>query len=89
MSPMSKELREVMRQADALSPDEQLYLISHLASRLRKYEIKRKPSRKLTEFIGIAPNLLGGMDAQEYITRMRRGEFPDLEIEAMESSKKE
>ena len=37
--------------------------------------------------MGIAPNLLGGMDAQEYVTRMRRGEFPELEIEAMASRK--
>lgn len=32
------------------------------------------------EFAAIAPNLMGGMDVQEYVTRMRRGEFPDLEI---------
>ncbi|NER36199.1 MAG: hypothetical protein F6J93_19815 [Oscillatoria sp. SIO1A7] len=24
----------------------------------------------------------GGMDAREYVSRMRRGEFPELEIEA-------
>lgn len=89
MNKMSKELIELMRQAEALSPDEQLYLISHLASRLRRCEIKQKPRRKITEFIGIAPNHLGGMDAQEYITRMRRGEFPELEIEEMESRKEE
>jgi hypothetical protein len=29
------------------------------------------------------------MDAQEYVTRMRRGEFPELEIAAMESRKEE
>ncbi|HAA30184.1 MAG TPA: hypothetical protein DCE56_23990 [Cyanobacteria bacterium UBA8553] len=86
---MSKELSEVMRQADALTPDEQLQLISYLAERFRRFEIKRKPRRKITEFIGIAPNLLGGMDAQEYVSRMRRGEFPDLEIEQMQSRKQE
>ncbi len=86
---MSKELFEVMRQADALTPDEQLQLISHLASKLRRCEIKRKPRRNIMDFAGIAPNLLGGMDAQEYITRMRRGEFPDLEIEQMQSRKEE
>lgn len=86
---MSQELIEVMRQADALSPDEQLYLISHLASRLRRCEIKPKPRRNIKEFAGIAPNHLGGMNAQEYITRMRRGEFPELEIEEMESRKQE
>jgi hypothetical protein len=86
---MSKELFEVMRLADALSPDEQLQLISHLSENLRRCEIKRKPRRNVMEFAGIAPNHLGGMDAQEYISRMRRGEFPELEIEEMESRKQE
>ena len=86
---MSKELFDLMRQADALTPDEQLQLIAHLTQKLRRCEIKRKPRRKVTEFAGIAPNLLRGMDAQEYVTRMRRGEFPELEIEAMESGKEE
>ena len=84
---MSKELNELMRLADALSPDEQLRLISYLADRVSRCEIKRKPRRNIMEFAGIAPNLLGGMDAQEYITRMRRGEFPDLEIEQMRAKK--
>jgi len=84
---MSKELLDVMKQADALTPDEQLQLIAHLTQKLRRCEITRKPRRKVTEFMGIAPNLLGDMDAQEYVTRMRRGEFPELEIEAMESRK--
>lgn len=86
---MSKELFDLRKQADALTPDEQLQLIAHLAQKLRRYEIKRKPHRKVTEFAGIAPNLLRGMDAQEYVTRMRRGEFPELEIEAMEPAKQE
>lgn len=86
---MSKELFEVLRLADELSPDEQLELISYLVQRLRNCEIKRKPRRNVMEFAGIAPNLLGGMDAQEYITRMRRGEFPELEIEQKESEKQE
>ena len=86
---MSKELREVMKQADALSPDEQLYLITYLTQRLRRCEIKRQPRRSIKDLRGIAPNLLGGMDAQEYISRMRRGEFPDLEIEEKMKSRVE
>jgi len=84
---MSEEFMEAMRQADALTPAEQMRLISHLIQQLSRCEIKRKQSRKLTEFIGIAPNHLGGMDAQEYISRMRRGEFPDRELELRESKK--
>jgi hypothetical protein len=81
MQTMSKELTDLMMKADKLPPEEQLYLISYLSNRLRTCEIKEKPRRKATEFIGVAPNHLGGMDAQEYVTRMRNGEFPDLEIE--------
>jgi hypothetical protein len=86
---MSKELREVMKQADALTPEEQLRLIAYLTQRLQHCEIKRKPRRDIMEFAGIAPNLLGGMDAQEYVTRMRRGEFPDLEIAEKQLRKEE
>jgi len=84
---MSKQLIELMTLANALTPDEQLSLIAYITQRLQHCEIKRKPSRNLTELEGIAPNLLGGMDAQEYVTRMRRGEFPDLELEEMNTRK--
>jgi hypothetical protein len=77
---MSKQLIELITLADALTPDEQLSLISHLTQRLQHCEIKRKSRRNLTELEGIAPNLLDGMDAQEYVTRMRRGELPDLSV---------
>ncbi|HAZ43408.1 MAG TPA: hypothetical protein DDW76_12510 [Cyanobacteria bacterium UBA11369] len=86
---MSKELFEVLRLADQLSPDEQLELISYLVQRLRNCDIKRKPRRNVMEFAGVAPNLLGGMDAQEYVNRIRRGEFPELEIQQQESEKQE
>ncbi|MBE9130065.1 MULTISPECIES: hypothetical protein [unclassified Coleofasciculus] len=86
---MSQKLVDLINQADALTPDEQLQLIAHLTQKLRRCEIKPKPSRKVTEFAGIAPNLLRGMDAQEYVTRIRRGEFPELEIAEVESRKEE
>lgn len=86
---MSKELSEIKRLANELSPEEQLQLISYLVQRLRNCEIKRKPRRNVMEFAGIAPNLLGGMDAQEYVNRIRRGEFPELEIEQKQSEKQE
>ncbi|WP_341526075.1 hypothetical protein WKK05_26425 [Nostoc sp. UHCC 0302] len=55
-------------------------LIAYLTQRLQHCEIKHKPRRNIMEFAGIAPNLMGVIDAQEYITRMKRREFPDLEI---------
>ncbi|MBW4686096.1 MAG: hypothetical protein KME40_13610 [Komarekiella atlantica HA4396-MV6] len=86
---MSKELNEVKELAKQLTPDEQLQLIAYLTQKLQRCEIKRKPSRNLMEFAGIAPNFMGGMDAQEYVTRMRRGEFPDLEIAEKQLGKEE
>ncbi|MDF5722305.1 MAG: hypothetical protein PUP91_17820 [Rhizonema sp. PD37] len=86
---MSKELIDLMEQANALTPDEQLSLIAYLTQRLQRCEIKRKPSRSVMEFAGIAPNLLGGMDAQEYVRRIRSGEPLELEIEQMQSRKEE
>ncbi|NEP90805.1 MAG: hypothetical protein F6K18_30570 [Okeania sp. SIO2C2] len=77
----SKELTEIIRKVDSLSPEEQLSLISYVIGRLKMCEIKKKPSRDWKDLEGIAPNLLERMDAQEYVTRMRRGEFPELEIQ--------
>ncbi|MGK7919065.1 MAG: hypothetical protein AB4080_03540 [Trichodesmium sp.] len=85
----SKELTEIIRKVDSLSAEEQLSLISYLSNRLKLCEITPKPRHKVTEFMGKAPNLLGGMDAQEYVTRMRRGEFPELEIQEIKARKEE
>jgi len=86
---MSKELNEVKEVAKQLTPDEQLQLIAYLTQRLQHCEIKRKPSRNLMEFAGIAPNLMGGMDAQEYVRRIRSGEPLEPEIEEMQPKKEE
>ncbi|MBD6616979.1 hypothetical protein FNW02_14355 [Komarekiella sp. 'clone 1'] len=86
---MSKELNEVKELAKQLTPDEQLQLIAYLTQKLQRCEIKRKPSRNLMEFAGIAPNLMGGMDAQEYVRRIRSGEPLDPEIEEMQPNKQE
>lgn len=84
---MSKELNDLMRQADALAPDEQLSLIAYITQKLQRCEIKCKPRRDIMEFEGIAPNLMGGVDAQEYVIRIRSGE--SLEIKEVELRKQE
>jgi hypothetical protein len=43
---MSKQLFNLMKQADALTPDEQLQLIAHLTQKLRRCEIKQKHAAK-------------------------------------------
>ncbi|WP_414572625.1 hypothetical protein [Nostoc sp. CCY 9925] len=86
---MSKELNEIKTLANKLTPEEQLDLIAYLTQRLQRCEIKRKPSRNIMEFIGIAPNLMGGMDAQEYVRRIRSGEPLEPESEEVQSRKEE
>jgi len=69
----SKKLMEIMKQADSLSPDEQLDLISHLAQHARESYVEAKPRRKWSEISGIAPYpLTGEEDAQDWVTRSRR-----------------
>jgi hypothetical protein len=68
----SKEFMDIMKRADSLSPDEQLELISHLAQQARQAYGEPKPHRKWSDIMGIAPNLLNGEDAQEWVSRTRR-----------------
>lgn len=75
---MSQQLIELMKLAKIFTLYEKLSFICYLIQRLQHCEIKPKPSHNFTEIEGIAPNLLGGMDFPEYVTRIRRGDFPDL-----------
>jgi hypothetical protein len=61
-------LQDLMRQVDALSPDELLHLQSYIAERAR-LGIDRP---KWSDICGIAPDLMDGKDAQEWVTRTRR-----------------
>ncbi|MBR8835787.1 MAG: hypothetical protein DSM106950_17655 [Stigonema ocellatum SAG 48.90 = DSM 106950] len=82
MHQLSEELVELMKQADRLAPKDQLRLASYILEKISHCEIKPIPRQSVKEFRGIAPNHLGGMDAQEYVNRIRRGEFPEWEIES-------
>jgi hypothetical protein len=82
MHQLPEELLELMKQADRLAPEDQLRLASYLLEKISHCEIKPMPRHNVKEFRGIAPNHMSGMDAQEYVNRIRRGEFPELEIES-------
>ncbi|MGL5939545.1 MAG: hypothetical protein ACRC2S_04035 [Waterburya sp.] len=68
---MSQLLQELLRKAEQLSPEEQVQLIEHLVHRIKRQQ-QNKPKRKLSDFYGIAPNLLGGQDAQEWVNELRQ-----------------
>jgi hypothetical protein len=69
---MSPQLEAVLKQAQGLSPSEQLTLIERLSGQVStQSETAAKPKRKATEFYGVAPNLLSGMDAQVWVDQLR------------------
>ena len=61
-------LQDLMRQVDDLSTDELLHLLAYIAERARLGT--NRP--KWGDICGIAPDLMDGEDAQEWITRSRR-----------------
>jgi hypothetical protein len=72
---VSREMLDVLQQAERLPPAEQLELIARLAERLRTVhgtEMEPKRRRSWLEIAGSAPYPLLGEDAQDWITRTRR-----------------
>ena len=65
-------LDELLRKADQLTPDEQLWLIAQLAEKVRAARPGAKSRRKWREIAGTAPYPLAGEDAQDWVTRTRR-----------------
>lgn len=76
---MNLTLQQLLEQAEQLPASEQLELISRLAEQLHRKSTKAaKPKRKIGEFFGVAPNLLNGEDAQEWVNQLR-DEWSDRE----------
>lgn len=67
----AQDLERVLRQAEALTPDEQRTLIDQLASRLGAREQSAGKRPRWEDYEGTAPYPLCGEDAQQYISRMR------------------
>ena len=65
-------LDDLMERASTLTPDEQLWLVEHLAERIREAHAGPKRRRKWAEICGAAPYPLLGEDAQAYVSRTRR-----------------
>jgi lysophospholipase L1-like esterase len=70
---MSTEgLNDLIKQAEALSPEEQLRLVAHLVEKVRAAYPLSRPHRKWAEICGTAPYPLLGEDAQAWVSRTRR-----------------
>jgi hypothetical protein len=70
---MSPLLQTVLEQAEQLAPEERLELIQRIVESLRKQSVNAvKPAKhRVSEFYGIAPNLLQEQDAQEWVNGLR------------------
>ncbi len=76
---MSLLLEQVLSDVDRLAPAERQQLIDHLTAQVNTpIETPPKAKRKLSDFYGVAPNLLGGVDAQEWVNQSRQ-EWSDRE----------
>ncbi|MDQ3705815.1 MAG: hypothetical protein M3437_11425 [Chloroflexota bacterium] len=67
----SKDLTDIIKQAETLSPQELLQLISHLADRVRQAYSLSSDGRQWQEIAGAAPYPLLGEDAQVVISQTR------------------
>jgi hypothetical protein len=74
---MSPLLEQVLENLEQLTPEEQLEVMNQAKQHLQRRETKTQ-KRKLSEFRGIAPNLLEGQDAQAWVNELR-GEWDERE----------
>lgn len=65
-------LKDLIKQAEQLTPDEQLQLATYLVDKARAAYPAAKPRRKWAEIRGIARPSLFGEDAQAWVSRTRR-----------------
>jgi hypothetical protein len=77
---MNPLVDRVLSEIEQLSLAEQMQVLEHLVQQMKQsIPVPVKPKKhKLSEFRGIAPNLLEGMDAQEYVNQLRN-EWEDRE----------
>jgi hypothetical protein len=81
---MSPLLEKILQEIEQLSPDEQKQLSERLAERVKSSEVVNQPKRSWQELRGIAPNILGGRDAQEWVNELRN-EWEERELKLREN----
>ena len=70
----STNIEKIIAETETLLPEEQLRLAAHLIEKARMSYIENKESsrRQWKEVAGIAPKLMQGQDAQEWVSNSRR-----------------
>lgn len=67
----SANLEKIQREIEKLTPEEQLKLMERLVRRLRKAELTVKKELDWGKLYGLGKGLWKGLDAQEYVNRLR------------------
>jgi len=68
----ARTVLEIVKQAEALPLEEQLYLITLLAEKAQQAYRPTRPRRRWREICGAAPYPLMGEDAQIWVSRARQ-----------------
>lgn len=69
---MKPLLKQVLQDIEQLTLEEQFEVINHTTEQLKRRTVNQnKPKRSWRELRGIAPDLLAGQDAQEWVHRSR------------------
>ncbi|MBE9232921.1 hypothetical protein IQ231_14850 [Cuspidothrix issatschenkoi LEGE 03284] len=72
---MSLSIERVLSEIDQLTLVEQMRVLEHLVKQMKQsveaVTVTPKPKYKVTDFYGIAPDLLKGIDAQEWVNQLR------------------
>lgn len=69
---MSPLLQQVLQEIEQLTPEEQLEVISYATEQLKQRTVAQTNSkRSWRELRAIAPNVLNGQDAQEWVNQLR------------------
>ncbi|MBD2294385.1 hypothetical protein H6G06_13045 [Anabaena sphaerica FACHB-251] len=80
---MSLSIERVLSEIEQLTLVEQMQVLEHLVKQMKQsveaVAVTQKPKYKVTNFYGIAPNLLEGMDAQEWVNQLR-DEWEEREV---------
>lgn len=76
---MSAPLQKILQDIDQLTLEEQFEVLNHTTEQLKRRTVtQHQTKRSWRELRGIAPNLLEGRDAQEWVNQLR-GEWDERE----------
>lgn len=81
---MSPLLEQILQEIEQLSPNEQKQLSERLVERVNAPEKVAQPKRSWQDLRGIAPNVLKGKDAQEWVNELRN-EWGEREMQIREN----